>query len=176
MTESRKHCRLGRSCQHDTLADALYCTIHHADVGTTQIAESLGVRRGYLLDAANPDREDVQFQARLLVPLVRVTGNYCVLDLLEHQVRRVAASIPADVTPGAEGPADIFNHAAALLDEANAVIQEARRSIADQVITGDELRIVRGHVMALHSVLAAFEAFIAQQALPERPLRVAAAR
>lgn len=68
------------SCQIQTIADLVHCAVHHSGTAPKQIADRLGVRVGYLLDAANVERDEVVLQARLLIPLVDATKRY---DLLQ---------------------------------------------------------------------------------------------
>jgi len=113
-THNRKACRQGRRCDARSLGDALYCTVHHSDVEAKQLAERLGIRYGYLLDAANPDREDAQFQLRLLLPLVVATGRTEILDYLEREVGRVAFAVPTAADPA---QADLFDGLAVAMRE-----------------------------------------------------------
>lgn len=83
-----------------SLRDALYHTVHDATGGAKALADLIGVRHGYLLDAVNPDRDDVQFQLRLAAPLMNATqaldGVRCCLiaDVIERQIGRVAFPLP----------------------------------------------------------------------------------
>lgn len=82
MNQNRRNCRNGEPCQPRTLLEAIYCLVHHSAADAATIAERIAVRRGYLLDAANPDREDIQFQARLIEPASAAASNDVVVEFL----------------------------------------------------------------------------------------------
>ena len=94
MTNGRKQCRTGDRCQPRSLAEVIYHLVHHSAIDARAIAEQLGVRYGYLLDAANPDREDLRLQARHVVSLTQITRDTSLLDFMEHQLGRVAVRVP----------------------------------------------------------------------------------
>lgn len=81
-TSSRKECCSagGQKCDLRNLGDSLYHVVHHSELSARELAEQLGVRPGYLLDAANPDRDDTQFQLRLLAPLTRLSKNDALIE------------------------------------------------------------------------------------------------
>lgn len=95
MTLSRRECLHGAGCAPTTLQEALYCCVHHSKLSPQQIAEQLGISVTYLHDAANPDREQHQFQARLLLPLMSVTGNLAPLRFLNAALGRIDIAMPA---------------------------------------------------------------------------------
>jgi hypothetical protein len=58
-----------------SLTEALGRALEDAhNVSRESAAEQLGVRRAYLSDALNPDRDELQFQARHLLPYCRIVG------------------------------------------------------------------------------------------------------
>src|SRR5688500_2465061 len=65
---------------HESLGDAIQAVVLHSDVPAKALADAIGVRYGYLLDAANPDRDDTQFQARLIAPLTRASRNAAIVQ------------------------------------------------------------------------------------------------
>ncbi len=134
-TQNRKACRQGRRCDLRSLGEAIHCLVHHSDLDARQIAERLGVRYGYLLDAANPDREDTQFQARLVVPLTVLTGRYDLMDYLEREVGRVAFAVPQ--SPAGEH-ADLFTALAEAMRELGEDAERLRLAVDDGTITSDE--------------------------------------
>lgn len=93
MIVGRKACQMGHCDPLAGLADAIHHTVHHT-LGAKRLAERLGVRPGYLSDAANPDLETVQFQARLILPLVEQTNDNTILDYFEQERGRVAVTLP----------------------------------------------------------------------------------
>lgn len=64
MTNGRKTCRSGQACEPRSLGEAIYCATFHSEAEARTVAERMGVRYSYLADAANPDRDGQQFQAR----------------------------------------------------------------------------------------------------------------
>lgn len=101
MTTGRKACRGGAPCQPHSVGEAAYCLIHHSEIDARRLAELLGVRYGYLLDAANPDREEVQLQTRLIVPLTMQTGNPVLVEFIARAVGGTFLLLPdsADTLP-----------------------------------------------------------------------------
>lgn len=58
-----------------SLTEAFARAAYDSGLSIAQIAERLGVSRGYLADALNTERADVlQFQARLFIPFVQAVG------------------------------------------------------------------------------------------------------
>jgi hypothetical protein len=94
MTHGRTQCRHGQQCQPRDLAEAIYCCAHHSDIDIKTIAERLNVRVSYLYDATNPDRPNAQFQARLLIPLMVVTGNIAPLRFMAMSLDRALIDLP----------------------------------------------------------------------------------
>ncbi len=88
--------------QTKTMKECLYDTLHHHDTLSIEaIAEELDMTKSYLYRTALPDMDmdgekatGVRFPLKQLVPLVRVTGDYQVLDQLEWSLGRVAITIP----------------------------------------------------------------------------------
>jgi hypothetical protein len=126
MTRSRKQCTSGDRCEPRNLQEAIYCELHHSDLPLARIAETIGVRAGYLMDAANPDRDDTQFQARLIAPTTRITGNTAVISLLSRECGGVFVPTP-EVSAD---HSDIANHTAAILREVADVIQSPAKALS----------------------------------------------
>lgn len=92
-----------------TLRDALYDTIHRGKKPLKLIAEEIGVSENYLTRAALPDAEDsdtgtgCRFPLKKLIPLIRATNDYTVLDAIEHSLGRFGVLLPPpDGTPSAD--------------------------------------------------------------------------
>jgi len=151
MTASRKQCRLGQSCQIATLADALYHQAHHGAKPLPTIADEIGVRPGYLSDAANADREDVQFQARLIVPLCRATDDLTLLRFMASQLGCVLVNLPAV----ANSDCDISKRFIKLAKELGDVGGEIDRALAgDDDISNDEFLRIDGQLSELTEATA----------------------
>lgn len=83
-----------------TLKDRLYETIHRNAKPLKAIAEEIGMSENYLARAALPDQEEsdtgsgCRFPLKKLIPLIRATDNFSVLDYIEDSLGRVAITIP----------------------------------------------------------------------------------
>lgn len=83
-----------------TQQEALYQTIHKNKKPLKAIAEEIGVSANYLDRAALPDQEDsdtgtgCRFPLKKLIPLIRSTNDYSVLDVTEHSLGRVGILLP----------------------------------------------------------------------------------
>lgn len=58
-----------------SLTEALGRALHDSRLSTQTAAEQLGVGRAYLGNALNEEHDELQFQARLLVPFCRLVGT-----------------------------------------------------------------------------------------------------
>ncbi len=92
-----------------TLKEALYNTIHrHQELSVSAIAEELNMAESYLYRSALPDQDTdgqnasgVRFPLKQLAPLIRLTGDFQTLDIIENSLGRVAIQLPkGDATPG----------------------------------------------------------------------------
>lgn len=83
-----------------TLTEALYNTVHRGAKALKVIAEEIGVSDSYLTRAALPDHDDCEtgtgcrFPLKKLIPLIRSTDDYQVLDAIEASLGRVAITLP----------------------------------------------------------------------------------
>lgn len=102
MTHKRRRCRSGDRCEPRTLGEAIACVVLHSNADAQLIAERVGVRYGYLLDAANPDREEIQFQARLILPVSDAAHNDGIVEFLCRQRGGVFVRVPTAHLDGAE--------------------------------------------------------------------------
>lgn len=75
-----------------TLRECLYNTIHRSKKPLKVIAEEIGMSENYLTRAALPDPEESEtgtgcrFPLKKLIQLIRATGDYSVLDNIEHSL------------------------------------------------------------------------------------------
>lgn len=80
---------------YETLDDAIHAVVYETPGVTAKaLAGTLGVRYGYLADSANPDREDTQFQARLIVPITLASGNDAIVKFICRRVGGVFVRLP----------------------------------------------------------------------------------
>lgn len=83
-----------------TLRESLYNTIHRSKKPLKVIAEEIGISENYLTRAALPDLEDsdtgtgCRFPLKKLIPLIRATNDYSVLDHIEHSLGRFGVLLP----------------------------------------------------------------------------------
>jgi hypothetical protein len=83
-----------------TLKDNLYKTIHKGEKPLKAIAEEIGLSENYLYRAATPDANEsdtgtgCRFPLNKLIPLIKATNNFSVLDWIERDLGRVAITIP----------------------------------------------------------------------------------
>lgn len=84
----------------NTIRDALYKTVHRNHKPLKLIAEEIGMSENYLTRSALPDQEESEsgtgcrFPLKKLIPLIRSTGDYSVLDHIEDSLGRVAIPVP----------------------------------------------------------------------------------
>lgn len=118
-----------------SLADVLHAVVCETkDAPAKALADRIGVRYGYLLDAANPDREEVQFQARWIVPLTLASKNDAIVRYLAEAVGGVFYRVQHDQ------PAD--EHTSRALKEFGDYLHAVAVAAADRVYTPAEARIV----------------------------------
>ena len=94
MIRNRRQCRAGEPCEPRSWDEVLFCVVHHSGISARHIAERVGCSYAYLLDATNPDRDSHAFQARWLIPIMSVTGNYSPMRYLAHQLGGVFVELP----------------------------------------------------------------------------------
>jgi len=156
-TNSRKQCTSGERCDIHGLSDAVYCVLHHSERPLKEIAETVGVRSGYLMDAANPDREDTQFQARLIAPVTRVSDNDAIIVQLARDCG--GAFVRTPVLTGKH--ADITVQTARILREVADVIQAPAAALAsDAHIDAGECVDIDKQIDEAVSALLALKAIV----------------
>lgn len=83
----------------NTLKEALYNTIHGSGKSIAAIAEELNMSQSYLYKSALPDDGDdasgVKFPLKQLIPLIRATGDFQVLNYIERSFHRISIPYPA---------------------------------------------------------------------------------
>lgn len=83
-----------------TLKDCLYATVHRNHKPLKLIAEEIGMSQNYLTRSALPDPEECEtgsgcrFPINKLIPLIRVTGDFAILDHIEDSLGRIAIVKP----------------------------------------------------------------------------------
>jgi len=138
------------------LSEALHHTVHHTEPGLKRLAERLGIRPGYLADAANPDREELQFQLRLLLPLTKLTGDVSVLDYMEQECGRIAVPMPRVDQAGRELLALQLHAVKEFGEQAEAIAQ----ALEDGRIDVDERRRICKELDDVSRAIAAVKAHV----------------
>lgn len=142
----------------NTLRDSLYNTIHRNKKPLKHIAEEIGISENYLTRAALPDPEEgeagsgCRFPLKKLVPLIRATGDYSVLDVIEHSLGRFGVLLPpAAVTP----TADICRLTMKSVSEFGVLVAEIEKSLTDNKVSKKEReKIVREGYQAVEAILS----------------------
>ncbi len=142
MIQGRKSCRNGKACEPRTMAEAIYCLVHHSDATLAEIAEAIGKQAGYLANAANPDCDTHKFQAESLVPAMRAARNLTPLRLMARQLGAVVVLLP-DVD--ADSDCGISRRFMAIVKEVGDVSSEIDRALTggDAIDAGERERINR---------------------------------
>jgi hypothetical protein len=134
----------------ESLEDAIYTVVHDGALEPKQLAAATGIRPGYLLDAANPHREDTQFQARFIVPVTKAQRNDAIVRFLCSAVGGVFVRLNA--------AADADEHTSRSLKEFGDYLHSVAESNSDGRVTPAEA----AHVKAQgHEAIAAILAHIA---------------
>lgn len=152
---NRPDCRDGDRCNSAGFDEVLYCSLHHGDVSVDDVADAIGIRRGYLRESVNPNRAETQFQARWLVPFMKATGSRRPLSYLAAQMDCAIVALPSVTLDGD----DIRTEFMEAIDEVGQSSAAINLALADRKITADEGRAIvaklrRGYV-ALMEVEAA---------------------
>lgn len=137
----------------------LHGTIHRHAKPVPQIADDLGISASYLYRAALPCEGETatgcRFPLDLLIPLVRSTGDYQVLDYLEAAVGRVAIALPH----GAAGTRELAGQVCRTISEFGDVARAAGSAIADGRVTKREAESVeRESLEVVREIMALVEA------------------
>lgn len=130
-----KGCTAKAPCVVTTIQELVYCAVHHSALPPKAIADSLGVRTGYLLDSANPDRDEVQFQLRLFLPLLKATDRADLFEAFSTLAGFVAFTPPSGIPTH-----DMVRETARAMREFADFIDSTGAAIADGQVTLCEAR------------------------------------
>lgn len=129
-----------------TLRESLYDTIHRNKKPLKAIAEEIGMTENYLTKAALPDQDESEtgtgcrFPLKKLVPLVRTTGDFAVLDAIEHSLGRVAVKMP-DPTRGKLQ--DVCRLSLKAVRDFGELMAQVEKSLQDDLVTEQEMERIR---------------------------------
>jgi len=124
-----------------TIKECLYDTIHRNKKPLKLIAEEIGMSENYLTRSALPDQEESEtgtgcrFPLKKLIPLIRATGDFSVLDNIEHNLGRFGVALPP---PVAAPTADICRLTMKSMVEFGELVENVERAIADNKIKPKE--------------------------------------
>jgi hypothetical protein len=124
-----------RAKAHDTLDEAIYAVVHESAIPAKALASAVGVRVGYLLDAANPNRDDTQFQARLIEPLTKASGNDAIVRYICERVGGLFVRLPRRA-----GASDV--HAARALKEFGEYLERFGDAMQDGLVSRAEFNVI----------------------------------
>lgn len=68
-----------------TIFPAVRALVHDSAIPPKAIAESCGIRYGYLMRAADDQQDDVQFQARWIAPVTNAAQNDVLIKAIAEQ-------------------------------------------------------------------------------------------
>jgi hypothetical protein len=136
-----------------TFKGALHTVIFGSDVPAKQLCDNVGKGYTYLANAANESQEDSHLRGRDIITLTNATGNFALLDFLEHACGRVAFRIPELGKGGAES----FNESVIkTIEHLGELSRKYREYMSDNILTMDERRELEAlkfeimrHVMSL---------------------------
>jgi hypothetical protein len=144
-----------------TLTECLYQTIHKNHKPLKVIAEELGMSENYLTRAALPDAEDsdtgtgCRFPLKKLIPLIKATDDFTVLDCIEKNLGRCGIALPS----AKRNISEICRMTMQAVKEFGDLAGEVEKSIGDDVLTQAECDRIsdEGHeaVQAILALMAA---------------------
>ena len=147
-----------------TLKDCLYQSLHRSEKPLKLIAEEIGMSENYLYRSALPDPEESEngtgcrFPLKKLIPLIRCTGDYSLLDFIESSLGRVAVPLPVAQL---DLP-DVYRLTMLAVKEFGDLMSQIEKAVSDGNITEKEKgRIIEaGHeaVQAIINLLHQLEA------------------
>ena len=139
-----------------TLKDCLYGTIHRNEKPLKQIAEEIGMSENYLTRAALPDAEDsdtgtgCRFPLKKLIPLIRTTDDFTVLNFIERSLGRVAVPIP----PAHTSIKDIYRLSMQAIKEFGELMSCLDEAIADGRLSAvEKAEICREGYEAIQAIM-----------------------
>ncbi len=131
--------------ENRTLKEAVRNTIHnHHSLTVEAIAEELGMSPNSLYRWCLPDQDEkngtgARFPLKKLAPLVRVTGDFQILDYLENSLGRVAFDIPKKTCLSLKDVQNLAINAAA---EFGDLMTEVAEDYKDDNLTKAEKRAI----------------------------------
>lgn len=167
MTRGRKACTGGDRCRPNSLDEALYCAVNHTPgMDSKAIASAMGIRHGYLAQAVNPDDDAHHLQAKLLLPLVHVTGNTAPVEWLARASGGVFVPLPPTTTGECPRAAGL-----AIVQQLGEVARVTEQALADNSINPDEAEEIHRNLSRLMDAVARSSAVITRVTEPTGGVR-----
>jgi hypothetical protein len=139
-----------------TLKDCLYQTLHRNNKPLKLIAEEIGMSENYLYRSALPDPDEsdtgtgCRFPLKKLVPLVRCTADFSVLDFIEQSLGRVAFPLPAPSST----LSDLSRLAMISVREFGQLMAEMEADMADgKIFVAEKVRIRKEGYEAVQAIV-----------------------
>ena len=139
-----------------TLKEALHEVIENSAIPPKALAEELGISYSYLMNSGNSELPEFRFQARFLIPLTRLTGDFTAIDHIEHSLGRVAFKLPAAVAGIEETQAKLLetiNRFGLLVSNASEALKDGKvDSWEAKTMERDAFELIRETLRFLDSV------------------------
>lgn len=141
-----------------TLKDNLYRTIHQNKKSLKAIAEEIGMSENYLYRSALPDTDEsdtgtgCRFPINKMIPLIRSTDDFSVLDYIERNLGRVAIAIP----PKRQKPlSDMCRSTVRATAAFGELVSTIEKSLADGTMEKSECDLIQDEgYKAIQTILA----------------------
>lgn len=147
----------------DTLEDALHAVVYDSALPAKSIASQIGVRYGYLADAANPNREDTHFQVKWVPAITKASGNDVLIRFLAHACGGVFVPL--------NGSGAFNERTSEILKETADVLHIAAVAEADGIVTEREALEVRRQCEEAIVALDAYARWMESRAVDSQATR-----
>lgn len=128
---------------------AVHALVHDSAIPPKAIAEECGIRYGYLMRAADPNEDDVQFQARWIAPATKAAKN----DVLVKAIAQECGGVFYRLWPNGT----IDTQAARSLKEFGEYIASVADAHTDRTVTPEEFHRAKAQA---HEAIAAILAHV----------------
>lgn len=132
--------------KYQTIREALYDTVHRNKKPLKAIAEEIGLSENYLTKMVLADKEESEtgtgcrFPLSKIIPVIRATGDFSVLDCIERSLGRVAIKTPP---PTSASLRDVCRLSLRAVSEFGELMETVERGLADGTVTEAELDRVK---------------------------------
>ena len=133
-----------------TLHEAIHHVFYESGKPFKALADAIGKSAGYCYAAADPNAEAVVFQAGLIVPLTKASGNPAIV----HSIARACGGVFVQLHAGHASP---DANTAKVLTEVGEYLQTVAAADSDGKVTADEFKATS------HQIDDAIEALLAHK-------------